>query len=493
MKLNIAIIGSGIGGLAAAIRLAVRGHDVTVFEQLDRPGGMIQQQRWEGFRWDTGPSLLLMPDQLEELYLLAGEEMKMSIRNHQLEQIGKYFFADGLMLDAFGDPELFAREVHEKTGEPAVRVENYLNKLRKRYDYTRKVLTRDSFSTGSVFVPRSVLSFLAAWKNDYFFTAHGANSRKFRSRNVVQLFDSLASSHGNDPYKGPSTLNLHAHFIHNLGVYFPEKGMYRLTEELFKLAKQLGVIFKFNFRVQQIDLKKQIVKGISTKESSLRADIVISDIDAEHVYNDLLPHAPGVNNFLKQTYASTELTFYWAIDRQFPELCIHNQFMSADPKKEFEDIHHKKVLSQHPSFKIHISSKLVPSDAPEGHENWKISVSVPVNGGQNWKDDLAMIKKQIIERINKDLKTDIEKHILHEFYLDPDMLAKELSAVGGNIYGKSNNKKLSTFSKHPNSLKQIHGLYFVGRTVHPGGGLPMCLSSAKNVDHLVVKHYTYGK
>lgn len=466
---------------------------MTVFEQLDRPGGMIQQKSQEGFRWDTGPSVLLMPEQIEELYLLAGEEMKMFIRNHQLEQIGKYFFRDGLILDAFGDPELFAKEVNEKTGEPAARIENYLNKLRKRYEYTRKILARDSLSSGSAFAPSSVFSFLAAWKNDYFFTAHRANCRKFRSKHVVQLFDNLASSNGDNPYIGPATLNLNAHFIHNLGVYFPEKGMYKLTEELFVLAKQMGVSFRFNAKVHQIHLKKHIVKGVSTSEDSFRTDIVISDIDAENVYKDLLPHAPGKSDFLNQAYSSTVYTFYWAINRQFPELCLENRFLSADPRQEYDDIHRRKVLSQDPSFKIHISSKLVPGDAPEGCENWKVSVSVPINSGQNWKEEIKGLRKQIIGRIDQTLQTDIEKYILHEFQSDPAMLEKELGSVGGNIYGKSSNKKLSTFRKHPNSISQIHGLYFVGRTVHPGGGVPMCLSSAKNVDHLVVKHYTFGK
>ncbi|MFC2129343.1 phytoene desaturase family protein [Bacteroidota bacterium] len=493
MKLNIAIIGSGIGGLAVAIRLAVRGHDVTVFEQLDRPGGMIQQKRWEGFRWDTGPSFLLMPDQVEELYLLAGEEMKMSIRNHLLEQIGKYFFADGLILDAYGDPNLFAKEINEKTGEPAARIENYLNKLRKRYEYTRKVLTRDSLSTGSVFAPGSVLSFMAAWKNDYFSTAHDANNRRFKSKHVVQLFDNLASSQGDNPFAGPATLNLHANFIHNLGVYFPEKGMYRLTEELYLLAQQMGVVFKFNSRVDQIDLNKQVVKGITTKDDVIKADIVISDIDAESVYYELLPHSPGANLFLEDDYAASEAALYWAVDKEFPELCWQNLFMSANPKQEFEDIHNKGVLNIDPSFRINISSKLVSRDAPGGNENWKISVNVPANSGQQWQAGMDELRKKIIERINQTLQIDIEKHILQEFRSDPTVIEKETYAIGGNIYGKSNNRKLSAFRKHPNSINQIHGLYFVGRTVHPGGGLPMCLSSAKNVDYLVVKHYTFGR
>ncbi len=167
--------------------------------------------------------------------------------------------------------------------------------------------------------------------------------------------------------------------------------------------------------------------------------------------------------------------------------------MSADPKQEFEDIHTRGVINKDPSFRINISSKLVSGDAPGGNENWKISVNVPANSGQQWQAEMDAIKKKIIERINLTLQIDIEKHILQEFRSDPAMIEKETYAIGGNIYGKSNNRRLSTFRKHPNSINQILGLYFVGRTVHPGGGLPMCLSSAKNVDQLVVKHYSFGR
>ncbi len=122
MKLNVSIIGAGIGGLASAIRLAVRGHQVTVFEQSELPGGKMGELKWEQYRWDTGPSLFTLPELMEELYLLAEEEMKTSISYKQLGIITKYFYEDGLVINAFGDPEEFVEEVSKKTGENAHRV-----------------------------------------------------------------------------------------------------------------------------------------------------------------------------------------------------------------------------------------------------------------------------------------------------------------------------------------------------------------------------------
>ncbi len=489
--MNIAIVGSGIGGMAAAIRLAVRGHDVTVFEQSDRPGGMIQQKEWEGYRWDTAAPGLIMPEILEELFLLAGEEMKVSVRCSQLDITSRYFYTDGMVLDAYGDVDSFAKEVQQKTGEPAGKVHRYLNRLRKRYDRTRKVLMRYNVTLKEVLLfPSLIWAYLLAVVNDYFYTAHGVNRRSFKSKHLVQLFDLLASSQGGNPYRTPSTSNFNAHFVHNLGVYYPEKGMYIITKELYQLALQIGVNFRFNEKIKTIEFKNRTVKGILTTESFYKSDIVISDADIHLFYKDLLPeHLP--KRYLKQELSSSALMFYWAVDKKFSELSFRNILFSPNPKKEYKCLMEGRV-NEHPTIQLNISAKVAERDAPPACENWTIMVPVPVNKGQAWETEANVIRKHVIARINETLNTDIRNHIKKEFISDPISIEKNYAAYKGNIFGSNNNRRLSIFRRHPNFANHIHGLYFVGRTVHPGGGIPMSIASAMYVDHHIARHYSLG-
>jgi phytoene desaturase len=491
VKLNIAIIGSGIGGLAAAIRLAVRGHDVSVYEQSDRPGGMIQEKEWNGYRWDIGPTTLLMPDQAEELFLLAGEEMKVSVRSSYLEQIARYYFPDGLILDTFGDVDAFCKEMEEKTGEPAKRVYRYLNSLRKRYEITSNVLRRFSFTFRDAFLlPGLARALLLALRHDFLFTAHGMNKRAFKSEYAVWLFDWLASSQGSNPYRARSTSNLNAHFIQNLGVYYPEKGMNILAKELYQLAIQMGVTFFFNEKVEGIDLKQRTVKGMYTNKGYIKSDIVISNADIHQVHKELLPGYNIARKYLKQELSNSAIVFCWAVDREFPGHSVKNVLFSPDQKGEYYSLMNGKVFN-HPTIQLHISSKGAPSDAPEGCENWVLMVKVPANTGQDWDAEVLSVRKEAVSRINKLLDTDIEKHIKKEYKFDPRSIEKDFASFRGSLYGSNNNRILSSFRRHPNFLNNIHGLYFVGRTVHPGGGIPMSLTSAMNIDLHIERHYSF--
>lgn len=491
MKLNAAVIGSGVGGLATAIRLAVRGHDVHLFEQARVPGGKLGQIEWKGYRWDTGPSLFTLPDLVEELFLMAGEEMKVSARVRQLEVITRYFYPDGVILDAFGDPERFAKEVEDKTGEPARNVLRYLDRTRTMYDLTRDVFIFSSFSNLSTFVSAKFLkALIQAWKLDALSTMHGSNKRRFGSRQLVQLFDRYATYNGSNPYKAPGTLNMISHLEHNLGAYFPEKGMHILAQELYKLAERLEVKFHFNTKVTGVEFKQTVARGIHTSEGFFKSDIVVSDIDIYYLYKDLLPPQFSLPKKYKKAERSTSaLIFYWAMEREFPELDLHNVMFSGNYREEFRHLFGLKTIYADPTVYLFISKKVVPGDAPEGGENWFVMINVPENDGQDWDAEIDRARTNIIRKISEQLGTDIEPLIRHENIGDPRSIEQKTSSWKGSLYGNSSNNKMSAFSRHPNYRRGIHGLYFVGGSVHPGGGIPLCLASAKIVDHHIQKVY----
>jgi phytoene desaturase len=483
MKYRVNIIGAGVAGLAASIRLASRGHRVTVFERSEGPGGKLNSLQWRDFRWDTGPSLFTLPDLVEELYVLAGEEMKTSLRTRKLDVITRYFYEDGKVLDAFGDAEQFALEVEKVMGEPASSVMKYLERSKTIYELTGDVFIFNTFARlGTLFSGKFIRALLKVRKLDSMVTMHDANRRSFQSDQVVQLFDRYATYNGSDPYRAPGTLNVISHLEHNLGAYFPESGMHAIATELKELADRMGVVFHFNQPVEKVVMNRNMARGVVVEGGIYPSDLVISDVDIYYLYRDLLQDVPFPEKHFKKEKSSSALIFYWAMDGTFPQLDLHNILFSGDYREEFRVLGQKKEIYHDPTVYLFISSKLVKNDAPAGKENWFVMINVPENIGQDWDLHIEKARQSIIKKINRVLGINVNPFIMKEFMLDPRSIETNTSSHLGALYGNSSNSRLAAFSRHPNHLRKYKGLYFVGGSVHPGGGIPLCLASAKIVD-----------
>lgn len=483
MKQSVNIIGAGVAGLATAIRLASRGHHVTVFEKSDRAGGKLKRIQWEGFRWDAGPSFFSLPDQLEELYVLGGEEMKTAIRTEKLDIITRYFYEGGDVLNAFSDPDLFIEEAEHLFGEPAESIMKHLERSKRIYELTGDLfIFNNIYRFGPIMSQRILKAFLKVWKLDSMVTMHDANSKLFKSPQLIQMFDWYATYNGSDPFRAPATLNYISHLEHNMGAYFPERGIYSIAAGLKELADKLGVIFHFNQPVEKVVMDKRVTQGVITEGGIYPSDVVVTDIDIFYLYRDLLEDIPFPIKHFKKERSTSALIFYWAMDRVFPQLDLHNVLFSADYQEEFRILGHKLEICEDPSVYIFISSKKVIDDAPEGMENWYVMIHVPENLGQDWDSLIVKARKQILNKIQRILGTDVEPHILHEKVADPRTIESDTTSHRGAIYGNSSNSRTSLFSRHPNFIRKYKGLYFVGGSVHPGGSLPLCLASAKIVD-----------
>lgn len=490
MGLKISVIGAGMGGLAVAIRLAARGFDVNVYEQSAVPGGKMGQIQWQDYRWDSGPSLFTLPELMEELYILADEEMKVSARYRQLEIIARYFWEDGFILNAFGDPDLFISEAASKTGEKASRIKRFLKKARTMYLLTRDVFIFGEFNSIKTFLSLPFLrAALQIYKLEVFSSMHKANKRRFRSRYLVQLFDRYATYNGSNPYSAPGTLNVISHLEHNLGAFFPEQGMYALARELYRLAGRMNVTFHFNTRVERIILDHRKVKGIQVNGKIQESDLVISDVDIYYLYRDLLPDLPFPEKYFTRERSTSAMIFYWAMEGNYPELELHNIFFSKDYRKEFYHLFNDRTISDDPTVYIFISSKMVKTDAPETGENWFVMINAPENNGQDWDANIARAREIILDKLNRMLTADLEKNIRYERVRDPRDIESETFSYRGSLYGNSSNSTMAAFNRHPNHRRAIQGLYFVGGSVHPGGGIPLCLASASIVDRQITKHF----
>jgi phytoene desaturase len=488
MDRDLIIIGAGLSGLACALRLAASDYRVLVLDSNEGPGGKISEKRSRGYRFDTGASLLTIPGLIDDLLEAAGVEERVSIR--QLDIICKYFCSDGTIINAYSDAGDFASEMQNKTGEKKENVLSFLEKSRYLYDLTKDTFIFSPFRTLSNMFSRSALNVLLHFSTlDAFTSMSEKNSRWFSDERAQQLFNRYATYSGSNPYKAPATLNIIAHLEHSGGAYLPEGGMYGLIKVLYKSALAKGVEFMFGRRAEKIITSRKGTRGVEAGGEILQSNAVVSDADIFSVYNKLLGQKKVPGYLLRQELSSSAIIFFWGIKNKYPVLETHNILFSGDYKSEFEYIFKRKAVCDDPTIYIYISSRIVHADAPDGCENWFVMINSPVNEGQDWDRFVEEARSSIISKINRTLDTDIESYIEFEDSADPRTIEKSSSSFKGALYGNSSNNKMAAFFRHPNFIRRFKGLFFTGGTVHPGGGIPLCLASAKIVaDKIVNSH-----
>lgn len=498
--MKVAVVGAGLGGLAVAIRLAKAGHEVEVFEANAYAGGKATAFEVNGYRFDAGPSLFTMPQYVEELFTLCGEDITQNFPYTRLNSICNYFFEGGTELTAHAQPEQFAAEIEEKTDDNAESVIAFLNQSKKIYEVTKGLFLEQSLHKLSTYFSKDALTGYAnLHKIGVFSTMADVIDGYFKDSRTRRLFKRYATYNGSNPYQAPATLNIIPHLEYGIGAYFPNKGIHGITEALLHLCNKTGVKIHLNTKVERIVHSGARVKGIiispqSTVHSQQSVDsrpltvdynAVISNCDVYFTYKHLLPDAKVPKKIINQPRSSSALIFYWGINKQFAKLDLHNILFSENYEAEFDFLFTKKSVYHDPTVYINITSKYKPDDAPQGCENWFVMINTPYIDGQNWDELIAAARQHIIDKINRVLKADISQHIVAEKILDPRGIESITQSYLGSLYGNSSNTRMAAFYRHPNFSKQIKGLYFVGGSVHPGGGIPLVLSSAKIVADLI--------
>ncbi len=492
MTKTAAIIGAGIGGITAAIRLVVKGYAVEVIEANAYPGGKLSsfalttadQQR---YRFDAGPSLFTMPQLVEDLFKLAGRNPADYFQYTRLAETCRYFWDDNTRLTAWADSHRFAQEVETVLGEPGEHLLAHLHDSALKYAVTEPLFLQRSLHKLTTWLGRDALrGYLNLPRLGVFGTMNRANERRFQHPKLVQLFNRYATYNGSDPYQTPATLNIIPHLEYNIGAFFPQEGMIGITNSLVRLAEELGVQFHYNTRVTEISTAGQRVVGISLEGlPSRHFDLVVSNMDVVNTFRKLLPNARQPERILRQPKSSSGLIFYWGIKRAFPELGLHNIFFSNDYRAEFDHLFGQQRLYQDPTVYLNISAKLKPDDAPAGCENWFILLNAPNNSGQNWDEIIACARQNVLQKLSHCLGTDISSLLVTEAILDPRSIEAKTSSSQGALYGNSSNNRFSAFLRHANFSHQFNNLFFVGGSVHPGGGIPLCLLSAKIATDMV--------
>lgn len=480
------VIGAGIAGLSSAIRLAAKGVHVTVLEQQDTYGGKMGVWEQDGYRYDTGPSLFTMPQYVNELLTIDGKS-DVTFEYDELENIGNYFWEDGTQMTATKDVEQLKDEFLKQLSEPKENIDAYLADSKIKFEITNHVFLEKSLHKLKTYLSwGTVKSFFRLSKVDIFKNMNAQNELRFNNPKTVQFFNRYATYNGSNPYQASATLNVIPHYEFGFGAFFPKKGIRSIADALYQKAIHLGVIFQFSTQVSKVEKigERYIVNG------DTESDILICNMDVASAAKGPLKNFVSSKR-KKYEPSSSALIFYWGIDREFKELDLHNIFFSSDYMKEFENIFHNRKIDNDPTVYIHISSKCKVDDAPVGCENWFVMVNAPYVAGQDWEKMINVARENILIKVSKRLGTDISRHIRLEHKLTPELIQSKTGSYKGALYGSSSNDRMAAFLRQPNFSSGHKGLYFCGGSVHPGGGIPLCLLSGKITTDIIAHDFNF--
>ncbi len=481
------IVGAGIGGLAAAIRLAAAGRRVMVLEKNPAVGGKMNRIAADGFCWDTGPTVITMRPVLEDLFAAAGRSMNDYLALEPVDPLTRYFFADGAQLDATADPDRMAERIAPFDPRDAQGYRDFL-----AYAARLHHVTGPAFIHGEPVSWRTLLRvpLTDALSMDAWRTMDTAIRGFVRSPQIRQMLGRFATYVGASPFQAPATLNVIGHVELNGGVWYPRGGIYSIARALEKLARELGVDVRLGCAAEQIAVEGGRAKGVIAGGQLLPARAVVANLDVALVYERLLP-AGAVPPARTRALALAEpscsaFILLLGVDGQHPTLAHHNIFFSPDYAGEFRAIFDRGVMPDDPTIYLAITSKTDAAHAPPGCENWFVLVNAPALGPQwDWEKETSSYRDLVLERLAA-RGLELRDRIRVERRIAPPDLERLTGARRGALYGASSNSPWAAFRRPHNRCADLSGLYFAGGTAHPGGGVPMVMLSGRVAAQMVL-------
>ncbi|MDX8291400.1 phytoene desaturase family protein [Metabacillus indicus] len=492
MNKKAVIIGGGLGGLSAAIRLRSDGYHVTVVEKGERVGGKLNMRGGLGYTFDTGPSILTMPWVLEKLFKSAGRNLSDYLTIKRIEPGWRTFYEDGTTIDLTSDLPVMLEELKKVSEEDANEFFDYLQYCSKMYEYSMKSFYSKSLSGLNDL--RSLHSVKELLMMEPLKSMDGVTRKHFKNKKIRQLFNFLIMYIGSSPYHAPAVLSQLTHVQLGLGVYYVEGGMYNIALAMNKLLHELGADILLNTKAERIVTEGSRAAGVELADGRiLHADIVVSNLEAIPAYNTLLKDKAGssqkASDLQKYEPTVSGLVMLLGVDRTYENLAHHNFFFSEDPEKEFHQIFNEGKLADDPTVYVGISAKSDPTQAPAGKENLFVLTHVPpLKEGENWEFRKETYRAQILDKLERMGMTGLREHIEFEYTFTPNDLQSLYGANGGSIYGVATDRKKNGGFKIPSKSTLLENLYFVGGSTHPGGGVPMVTLSGQLTADLIAEH-----
>ncbi len=489
----VVVVGAGLGGLATAMRLAAQGYQVTVYEKQSGPGGKAFTETIGAYRFDTGPSLLTMRHVFERLFADTGASLSDYLTTTPLDPICRYFWRDGVRVSTFADRERMAQEFARAFNEPPEHLYRFLDYAEKMHRISGHLFLEKSLHEWSTLSTKGFFSSLMQLHRiDLGRTMAQANESFFSHPRLQQLFNRYATYNGSDPWQTPATLNIIPHVEYGLGGWAVQGGIHQIPQALERRARELGVTFHYNTPVSRILVENRQVQGVEVAGERIAAPVVVSNADVTPTYRSLLEDtaAPVYKRYQQLEPSSSGVVFYWGVGRRFPELGLHNIFFSDDYRQEFREIFTEQRLPQDPTIYINITSKEgSPEDAPAHGENWFVLINAPWDNGQDWRSDVARLRATVLQRLSHELHCDVEELIEVESQMLPGDIQQRTDSWRGSLYGISSNSAVAAFRRHPNRSRRHKGLYFVGGSAHPGGGMPLVVLGGEITAGLIARYH----
>jgi phytoene desaturase len=487
---TVIIIGAGLGGLSAACRLAKSGFSVTIFEKNETIGGKINYVEAEGYKFDTGASLLTMRHVLDELFVFCGKRIEDYLEIVRCEPICRYFWSDGTRLDASDDLRKTEKEIEKIEPDDAANFRRYLADSRRKYEIAAKTFLAHGLNDLPQLLRPKYLKDLLAISTLKTLDAH--NRGYFSSPKVRQLFNRFATYNGSSPYQTPATFALIPHVEFGLGAWYARGGMYEIPKALERLARELGVKIYTESAVEQIVIENGKAIGVSTGGEITAADFVIANSDAVETYRNLIDKNERKiftdEKLKKREPSCSGFVLLLGAKKKYPRLAHHNIFFSDDYKAEFDAIFREKRPAANPTIYVCATSRTDETQAPEGHENLFVLINAPYTSDKtNWEKEKRNYRDSIIKKLENFGLSGLNNSIDFERIITPEDFERKYNANKGSIYGVSSNGIFSAFLRVPNKARDIENLYFAGGATHPGGGIPLVLLSGKMAAEMIEK------
>jgi phytoene desaturase len=482
---SVIVIGAGIGGIAAAIHLAQQGWRVTVVEKNGRPGGRCDRFQKAGHSFDTGPTLLVMPLVYEAEFAALGVSIHDLLDLRRVDPTYHLVFDDNSRLTLTSDMKRMQEQLEGIEPGSFHGFLRYLEEGHRHYHLAMERLVNRDFRRATDFFSPGNLPLLFQLKplaKHYDNMAHYFDNPRLKAAFTFQdVYMGLS------PYEAPATFSMMPYTELAHGVWYPQGGMYRIVEALVQVAQAAGVEFVYNTAVAQISVEGSVVNGVLLANGRfLPADAIVANADLPYVYQNLLPPNGTARKMQKKRYSCSVISFFWGVDKSYPQLPPHTLFLADDYRANFDSIINDLTLPDNPSLYIHAPARLDAAMAPPGADT--LIAIAPVGhlgeaSGQSSRQQWQRLRDEARRAIFKRLADlgihDLEQHLKFEVNYTPLSWRKRYNLVKGATHGLGHNLTQLGYLRPRNRDGRYHNLYFVGASTHPGTGVPTALVSAR--------------
>ena len=485
--MNSVVIGSGFGGIAAALRLRAKKHNVTLIEKHNDLGGRARVFKKNGFIFDGGPTVITAPYLIYELFEIFNKKPEDYIKIKPLDIWYRFLFEDGTSFDYSGNEFSMKNQIEKISKNDVKGYENLLKFTQKIFDKGFSELADVPFDRLFFMMKQlPALINLKSYKSVYSLVSSQIKNEKLR-----RMFSMHPLLVGGNPFTTTSIYGLILFLEKKWGIHYSMGGTGNIIKGLEKLMLEENIKILKGSEVTKINLEDGKIKSIKLKnQKEIDADNVICNADPPAVYEKLLDNKKS--NFIfkwkkeRMEYSMGLFVYYFGTKKVYENVAHHTIKFGDKYKEHLEDIFEKKKLNEDISFYLHRPSATDKSMAPENHDCFYVLVPVPNNQSKiNWSIEGEKLKELVIKKMEKSLLPDLKNNIVEDFYLTPDYFEKELNTKYGSGFSIQPKFSQSAYFRFHNKSEVCDGLYFVGAGTHPGAGVPGVLSSAKVLDKIL--------